>query len=154
MGNRRNRKLLSSAAPLMAPGEQVQLIACAKLGSAPVAANVVGGVAAAVALSVLGGGAGFVGFAQREAYILLTDRQLLFFASNPGTGGPGKHLASVHRGSVLADEPRSTVFGLFVKLRLAIAGMSQPLDLTFPPLPPSLRRQGRLLAGALRTRTY
>lgn len=39
------------------------------------------------------------------------------------------------------------MFGLFVKVSIE-AGMDRPLGLTFPPIPPVLRRQGRQLADA------
>ncbi len=37
---------------------------------------------------------GFVALVQREAYIVLTDRRVMFFEAIRSTGGPGKHLAS------------------------------------------------------------
>jgi hypothetical protein len=149
MGERRNRKLITAATRLMEPGEQVQLTTLAKLGSVPVAANVASVVVAGAVISVLGGGVGFVAFSQREAYIVLTDRQVLFFEAVRATGGPGKHLASFRRELVSCTGPTSRALGLFVRVRLGAEGLSQPLRLTFPPLPPSLHAQGRQLAAAL-----
>jgi len=148
MGTRRNKKLLDSAAPLMTQDEQVELVAMAKLGStgAVAATTVTVGVAAGVLAAALGGGAGFVGFAQRSVYILLTSRQVLFFETLQSTGGPGKHLASFDRTRVSVDEPRGSVF---VKFRFMAEGMTEPLLLTYPPIPPSIRKQGLLLAAAL-----
>ena len=149
MGERRNRKLVKKAAGLLAQDEAVHLITAAKLGSVPVAANAAAAVTAGVVVSLLGGGAGFVGFAQREVYILLTDRQLLFFEADRSTGSPGKHLASFRREHVLCTEPASKVGGLFLKFQVVVPGLSAPIRLTFPPLPPRLRKEGRLLATAL-----
>jgi hypothetical protein len=132
----------------MEPGEQVELITGAKLGSVPVAANVASVVVAGAVISVLGGGVGFL-YSQREVYIVLTDRQVLFFAAIQSTGGPGKHLASFRRELVTCTEPTTRVLGLFVRVRVGAEGLSGPLSLTFPPLPPSVRAQGRHLAAAL-----
>ncbi len=148
MGERRNQKLITAAARLMGPGEQVELITLAKLGSAPAAAAVAASVAAGVVAGLLGGGSGFVGFARRAVYIVLTDRQLLFFEAVQSTGGPGRHLASFRRAFVTCHEPASTTLGA-VKLRVDIKDLNQPLDLIFPPLPPALREQARQLAVAL-----
>jgi hypothetical protein len=149
MGRRRNQKLITAATRLMEPGERVELTTLAKLGSAPAAAaaTVAASMAAGVVVSLLGGGVGFVGFARRAVYIVLTDRQVMFFEAVQSTGGPGKHLASFRRHLVTSSEPKGSVLGL--KLRIGVDGMNQPLALTFPPLPPSLRGQGRELAGAL-----
>lgn len=149
MGERRNRKLITAATRLMEPGEQVELTTLAKLGSAPVAANAASAVVAGVVVSALGGGVGFVAFAQREVYIVLTDRQVLFFEAVRTTGGPGKHLASFRRETVTCTEPMSRALGLFVRISIGAAGLSQPLRLTFPPIPPAMRAQGRQLAAAL-----
>jgi hypothetical protein len=146
MGERRNRKLIAAATRLMEPGEQVELTTLAKLGSAPVAANAASAVVAGAVLSALGGGVGFVAFAQREVYIVLTDRQVLFFEGLRATGGPGKHLASFRRETVTCTEPISRALGLFVRISIGAAGLSQPLRLTFPP---AMRAQGRQLAAAL-----
>ena len=80
---------------------------------------------------------------------MLTDRQLLFFEAVRATGGPGKHLASFRRETVTCTEPTSRALGLFVRVSIGAAGLSQPLRFTFPPLPPALRAQGRHLAAAL-----
>jgi hypothetical protein len=149
MGERRNRKLLTASAGLLEQGEAVQLITAAKLGSAPVAANATAAVVSGVVVSLLGGGVGFVAFRQREVYLVLTDRQLLFFEADRSTGNPGKHLASLRREHILCTEPAGKLGGLFVKFQLVVPGLSEPIRLTFPPLPPRLRKEGRLLATAL-----
>ncbi|HEY3609630.1 MAG TPA: hypothetical protein VGL06_19170 [Pseudonocardiaceae bacterium] len=149
MGERRQQKLISAATRLMAPGEQVELTTLAKLGSAPVVATAVAGIAAGVVAGLLGGGVGFVGFRRREVYIVLTDRQVLFFEAVRATGGPGKHLASFRREVVTSTPPRGSALGLIVKVTVTVEGMSRPVELNFPPLPPALRAQARQLAAAL-----
>jgi hypothetical protein len=151
MGNRRNQKLISAASARMEPGEQVELIALAKLGSgaAVTARTVAANVAAAAVLSVMGGGVGFVGFARRELYIVLTDRQVLFFEAVRATGGPGKHLASFPRHRTVSNGPESSALGLFIKFSITVEVLDRPLRLTVPPLPRSNRARARELATAL-----
>jgi hypothetical protein len=151
MGNRRNQKLISAASVRMQPGEQVELTALAKLGSGTAAATrtVVATAAAAAVLGVMGGGVGFVGFARRELYIVLTDRQVLFFEAVRATGGPGKHLASFPRHLTASSEPESSALGLFIKFRITAEGLDQPLRLTVPPLPLSNRARAHQLATSL-----
>jgi hypothetical protein len=151
MGNRRNQKLIKAASPRMQQGEQVELIAIAKLGSAAAAATrtVVASAAATAVVGILGGGAGFVGFARREVYIVLTDRQVLFFEAVRSTGGPGKYLASFPRQLAVGSEPKSSGLGLFTKFSITVNGLDQPIRLTVAPLPPSNRRRARELADIL-----
>jgi hypothetical protein len=144
MGARRERRLLETAAPLMHPGEAVHLIAMAKVGS--LSTTVGKSVVAGVVTGVLTGGAVMVGFVQSSAYIVLTDRQLLFFEADPHTGGPGKHLFGMSRELVTTTEPK---VGVFVKMRLNVQGWDKALALTFPPLPPSVRKGGIQFANAL-----
>ena len=151
MGNRRNQKLISAASARMEPGEQVELIALAKLGSGTAVATrtVVATAAATVALGMMGGGVGFGGFVRRELYVVLTDRQALFFEAVRATGGPGKHLASFPRHLTSSSEPASSGLGLFIKFTITVKGLDQRLKLTVPPLPLSNRAQARELATAL-----
>ena len=151
MGNRRNQKLISAASARMEPGEQVVLTAVAKLGSATPAAirTVVATAAAAAVIGIMGGGVGFGGFARREVYIVLTDRQVLFFEAVRATGGPGKHLASFPRHRTASTEPKSSVLGLFIKFRISVDGLDRPVELTIPPLPRSNRVRAQQLATSL-----
>jgi hypothetical protein len=151
MGNRRNQKLLEAASPRMEQGEQVELIAIAKLDSAAAAATrtVVATAAAAAVVGMMGGGVGFAGFVRREVYVVLTDRQVLFFEAVRSTGGPGKHLASFPRQLTAGSEPKSSGLGLFTKFSINVKGLDQPIRLTVPPLPPSNRRRARELADIL-----
>lgn len=144
----RRQKLLAKAAEVMLPGDTPELTAMAKLGNvaARAADSALIGVATGAVVAALGGGVGFVGLSQREVYIVLTTRQVIFFASIPSTGGVGNHLASFDRTRVSVDEPRGS---LFVRYRFMAEGFEAPVQLTFPPIPPSLRRRGRLLAAAL-----
>jgi hypothetical protein len=151
MGNRRDQTLIKAASLLMERGEQVELTAIAKLGSGAAAATrtVVATAAAAAVVGIMGGGVGFVGFARREVYIVLTDRQVLFFEAVRSTGGPGKHLASFPRQLAASSEPKSSGLGLFTKFSINVQGLDQPVQLTVPPLPPSNRSRARELADIL-----
>ncbi|HEY4452688.1 MAG TPA: hypothetical protein VGN81_00120 [Pseudonocardiaceae bacterium] len=144
----RRKKLLDKAAEIMLPGDAVELTAMAKLGNVAArgADSALIGVATGAVVAALGGGVGFVGLSQREVYIVLTTRQVIFFSNIPSTGGVGKHLASFDRTRVSVEEPRGS---LFVCYRFMAEGFTEPVQLTFPPIPPSLRKEGRLLAAAL-----
>jgi hypothetical protein len=135
MGARQERRLLENAAPLMRPDERVELVAMAKIGS--VKKSVGKSIAYGVAVGVLSGGTMMAFSTQAEAYIVLTDQQILFFRSHTGT--PGKHIVSVPRAYAAITEPKS---GFLLKFQLHVQGWDQALALTVPPLPPSLRKRG------------
>lgn len=99
MRESRRGKVLRAAGPLLQPGERAEIITLAKVGTVPVKKNVAS-FAVSAAVSVALGGTVFVAFAPSETYMLLTDRQLLFFASNRQTGGPGPHRASIQREAI------------------------------------------------------
>ncbi|WP_329055284.1 hypothetical protein OG738_17775 [Amycolatopsis sp. NBC_01488] len=143
MGSRRDRRVLELAAPMMQPGETPEVISMAKVGSVR---QVFGeSVALGLATAVLSGGTMFSITAQRELYLLLTDRQLMFFEADPSTGGPRKALLGVPRGQVAITEPTG---GFLVKFELHVHGWDRALTLSMPPIPPSMRKKGlRLLAG-------
>ncbi|MDT7801833.1 MAG: hypothetical protein QOI78_5266 [Actinomycetota bacterium] len=143
MGSRRERRLLETAAPMLQPGETPDVIGMVKVGSTKKAVG--RSVALGVATAVLSGGTMYSITTQRELYLLLTDRQLLFFEADAYTGGPGKALFAVPRGYVAITEPKG---GFLVKTELRIHGWDQVLRLTVAPLPPSMRKKSlRLLAG-------
>ncbi len=135
MGARQERRLLESAAALMRPDERVELVAMAKIGSVKKAVGK--SIAYGVAVGVLSGGTMMAFSTQAEAYIVLTDQQILFFRSH--TGAPGKHILSIPRGYAAITEPKS---GFLLKFQLHVQGWNQALALTVPPLPPSLRKRG------------
>lgn len=144
MGARRERRLLETAAPMMQPGETPEVIAMAKVGSLR---KVLGRhFALAAATAVLSGGTMFSITTQRELYLLLTDRQLLFFEADAYTGGPGKALFGVPRTHVAITEPKR---GVLVKFELHINGWDQAMTLSMPPFPPSLRKKGMQLVALL-----
>ena len=148
MGKRRDNRLRESAEKQMRPGEAVELTAIAKLGEtgAAVTKTVVGSAAAAVVAAAITGGVGFVGFARREIYLVLTDQQLLFFEAIRQTGAPGKHLASFPRETVTVSDFKDGA--LFLNVHLAIQD-NDSLRLTFPPIPRSNRLRGRAFTEAL-----
>lgn len=145
MRESRRQKVLSTARPHMQPGEQPEIIALAKVGSFPIKKNAAA-AAVSVAASVALGGGVIVGFVPSETYMLLTDKQLLFFAANRQTGAPGKHRASVPREAITATVLKD---GLFLDVRLDVAGSDKEIRLKFPPLPPSGKKLGRQLIAAL-----
>jgi hypothetical protein len=151
MNNSRRRRLMGLAEPLMRQGEQIEVVALAKMGKLPVKRNVgaVGAtMASAAVVGALGGGVVVgVAFVQKEAYLVLTDQQLLVFAGDPSTGRPGKHLASIPRPAITASVLKDGL--LFLKVRLDVAGQKQPVRLTFPPIPSSARVSGRQFAATL-----
>lgn len=152
MGAGRERKLVERSAPLLEQGEQIELIMNATLGKAPVAKNATAIGASAVASAVsmaLGGGVGFVGYAQKGVYLVLTDRQLLFFQMIPSSGGPGKHLASMSRAALSTLAARRTGLGIFYRIDVANEQLDKPLRLTVAPFPLSNQRKGPKLAAAL-----
>jgi hypothetical protein len=143
MGKIYERKLLKKARPMMADDEQVEVIAAAKVGS--VRANAGRSLAVGVAVAVATGGAGFGMLVQAEAYFVLTDRQVLMFQSDQGA--PGKHLATIPRQYAHPVDVRDGAF--FLKFFLHVDGWQQMLKLTVPPLPPRLRKRGRLFIKSL-----
>jgi hypothetical protein len=149
MRESRRQKILRTAEPHLQPGEQAEVIALAKVGSFPVKKNLAMGAVAAVASAALGGGV-IVIFAQSETYMLLTDRQLLLFAANRQTGGPGKHRASIPREAIT---PTVLKDSLFFDVRLDVAGADKEIRLKFPPLPPSGKQLGRQLVASLASST-
>jgi hypothetical protein len=149
MRESRRQKILRTAEPHLQPGEQAEVIALAKVGSFPVKKNLAMGAVSAVASAALGGGV-IVIFAQSETYMLLTDRQLLLFAANRQTGGPGKHRASIPREAITPTVLRDS---LFFDVRLDVAGSDKEIRLKFPPLPPSGKQLGRQLVASLASST-
>jgi hypothetical protein len=142
MNSKHRARLLAAAEPLLQPSERVEVTGLAKVGKAPVKANTAALAASVTAGAVLGVG---VAFAQRETYLVLTDRRLIFFAAL-GVYGPGKYQGSLARETIT---PTVLKDGVFVKLQLDSTGADAPIRLTFPPMPPSLRVHGRALAAAL-----
>jgi hypothetical protein len=126
------RKLLAKARPMMAEDEQVEVVFLAR-------------IATNVAIGIATGGAGFAIGLQAEAYLILTDRQLLMFQSDQGM--PGKHLTTVPRQYAHPVDVRDGT--LFTKFFLHVDGWQNMLKLTVPPLPPRWRKRGRLFIKSL-----
>ena len=146
MRESRRRKVLRTAGPHLAPGEQGEVVAIAKVGSFPIKRTVAAG-AASIALSMaLGGGGVIMAFAPRETYMLLTDRQLLFFEGNRQTGAPGKFLFGIPRRMI---RPTVVKDGFFYDVRLEIEGADKAIRLKVPPIPPSGKKLGRQLVASL-----
>lgn len=156
MRTSRKRRLAALAAPFLMPGEQIEIMTAAKLGRIPTARNLAAATAAVASMAVLGV-AGGVYFVQKEAYIVLTDRQVVLFEADRTTGGPTKYLASVRRAEATASVVKDGRFRL--KVQLDVSAPTGPVSLattrlpsmrlTFPPLSPYCRRTGRQFAASL-----
>ncbi|MFC0542051.1 hypothetical protein [Kutzneria chonburiensis] len=143
MGKIYERQLLKKARPLMAEDEQVEVVAAAKVGS--VRASAARSLAVGVATAIATGGAGYGMLVQAEAYFILTDRQVLVFQSVQGS--PGKHLATIPRHLAHPVDVRDGA--LFLKFFLQVDSWQDMYKLTVPPLPPRLRKRGRLFIQSL-----
>ena len=137
------RKLLTKARPMMAENEQVEVVFLTRLGS--IADTVKRTIATSVAIGIATGGAGFAIGLQAEAYLILTDRQLLVFQSDQGM--PGKHLATIPRQYAHPVDVKDGA--MFLKFFLHVDGWQNMLKLTVPPLPPRWRKRGRLFIKSL-----
>src|SRR4051794_24527891 len=83
VNSKRRQQLWDVVSPLLAPGEQVQVMAAAGVGTVTVKRQ----LATAVAVGVATGGLLTAMPAPRQMYLAVTDRRILFF---DGTGAPGK----------------------------------------------------------------
>ena len=146
----RRRKLEAQTQPHLAPAERIELFGMAKIGKAPVAKNVAA-AAVAVAVGTMLGGTAVVMFSQKSVYLVLTDRQLVFFGMNTSTGGPAEFITKVPRAALAAEVLPGS--GLMLKIRLDIAALhgqsAGSLLLSVAPLPPSNKAAGRSLASSL-----
>lgn len=140
--DRRRRQTLEAATPLLLPGEQVELITCANVGTVSVRRQ----VATAAVVGVLTAGTVIASVRPRQMYLVLTDQRLLFFDAATATGKPGKLLINLPRPYVSATEPKKGMFGLTLVTQLTLAGQDKALKLAFPA---PCRAEGRQMLGVL-----
>ncbi|MEU1311356.1 hypothetical protein ABZ419_21040 [Streptomyces cinnamoneus] len=140
--DRRRRQTFEAVTPMLAPGERVDLITCANVGTVSVRRQ----VATAALVGVFSGGTMMATVRPRQMYLVLTDRRLLFFDAATTTGKPGKLLIELSRPYVAAGPARKGMLGLTLITELALAGQAEGLKLTFPK---PCRADGRQLVGLL-----
>ncbi|MEV4433673.1 hypothetical protein [Streptomyces sp. NPDC049555] len=139
---RRQQQAYETAFPLLFPGERVELITFAAVGKVSVRRQVA--TAALVGIAT----AGFMTMAvrPRKAYIVLTDRRLLFLDGETMSGKPGKFMMEMPRPYVSASAPKKGMFGLTMVAELSLAGADKGLRLTFAA---THREEGQYLLGVL-----
>ncbi|MER5730796.1 hypothetical protein ABT084_21125 [Streptomyces sp. NPDC002138] len=141
---RRQRQAFDAVTPLLAPGESVELITCANVGTVSVRRQ----VATAVVVGVMSAGTLMATVRPRQMYVILTDRRLAFFDASTSTGKPGQLLIDLQRPHVSAGVPKKGMLGLTLVTELVVAGQSDGLKLTFPA---PCREEGRQLTSILTT---
>ncbi|MFB7334303.1 hypothetical protein ACFC00_22055 [Streptomyces adustus] len=141
MNARRTGQLLETSAPLLFPGEQVELTSLASVGTVSVRKQAL----TAIVVGVLTLGMVMATVRPRAVYVVLTNQRILFFDANRG-GRPGKLLMNMARAYVTATAAENTFLGLKVATRLTVHGQEGALKVEFPV---QTRADGHLFAGAL-----
>ena len=125
--DKRVQQVHEVAGPHLRPGEQVQLVSYASVGSVSVKRR----AATAAVTAIASGGTLAISVRPRRMYLAMTPDRLLFFNGDTPSGKPGR--------SVLMEIPRPliTVAGakkglLTVTVRLAVEGEDQGVKLIFP----------------------
>ena len=139
MNSKRQEQLWEVVSPLLASGEQVQVMAAGGVGTVTVKRQ----VATAVAVGVATGGLFTAIPAPRQMYIAVTDRRILFF---DGTGKPGKQMMDLPRQYVHVSPPQKAGLGLAMKVQLEVDGSDKGVQVTFPHV---AKADGRAFAAAL-----
>ncbi len=139
MNSKRQGQLQQVVAPLLAAGEQVQVMAAAGVGTVTVKRQ----LATAVAVGVATGGLMTAMPVPRQMYIAVTDRRILFF---DGAGKPGKQMMDLSRQYVRVSPPQKATLGLAMRIRLEVEGSDTGVQVTFPHV---AKADGRAFAAAL-----
>jgi hypothetical protein len=139
VNSKRRQQLLEVVSPLLAPGEQVQVMASAGVGTVTVKRQ----LATAVAVGVATGGLLAAVPVPKQMYVAVTDRRILFFE---GTGRPGRQLMDLPRQYVRVSPPEKAGLGLAMRFQLEVAGSDQGVQVTFPHV---AKADGRAFAAAL-----
>ncbi|MFE2535051.1 hypothetical protein [Streptomyces sp. NPDC059371] len=138
---RRNRQLLETSAPLLLPGEQVELTSLASIGTVSVRKQAL----TAIVVGILTLGMVMATVRPRAVYVVLTNQRILFFDGNRG-GKPGALLMNIARPYVTATSAKKAFLGLKTVTHLSIEGQEGTLKVDFPV---QTRADGRVFAGAL-----
>lgn len=139
MNSKRQEQLWEVVSPLLAPGEQVRVMASAGVGTVTVKRQ----LATAVAVGVATGGLLTAMPVPRQMYIAVTDRRILFF---DGTGKPGKQMMDLPRQYVRVSPAAKASLGLAMRFQLEVDGSDQGVQVTFPHV---AKADGRAFAAAL-----
>ncbi|MGW3914214.1 hypothetical protein ACWEBX_22200 [Streptomyces sp. NPDC005070] len=138
---RRNRQLLETSAPLLVPGEQVELTSLASIGTVSVRKQAL----TAIIVGILTLGMVMATVRPRAVYVVLTNQRILFFDGNRG-GKPGALLMNIARPYVTATSAKKAFLGLKTVTHLSIEGQEGTLKVDFPV---QTRADGHVFAGAL-----
>ncbi len=123
------------------PGEQVQLISYASVGSVSVKRR----AATAAVTAIASGGLLAVSVRPRRMYIAMTQDRLLFFNGDTPSGKPGKSvLMEIPRPFITVADARKGL--LTFTVRLAVDGEDQGVKLIFPR---PTRDEGEKLAAEI-----
>ncbi|MFD5635493.1 hypothetical protein ACFWJM_15330 [Streptomyces sp. NPDC127077] len=141
MNARRNRQLLETSAPLLLPGEQVELTSLASVGTVSVRKQAL----TAIVVGILTLGMVMATVRPRAVYVVLTNQRILFFDGNRG-GKPGALLMNIARPYVTATSAKKAFLGLKTVTHLSIEGQEGTLKVDFPV---QTRADGHVFAGAL-----
>jgi hypothetical protein len=139
LNSKRREQLWEVVSPLLAQGEQVQVMAAAGVGTVTVKRQ----VATAVAVGIATGGLLTATPVPRQMYIAVTDRRILFF---DGTGRPGKQMMELPRQYLYVSPPEKASLGLAMRIQLEIQGSDKGVQITFPHV---AKADGRAFAAAL-----
>ncbi|GAA2723485.1 MULTISPECIES: hypothetical protein [Streptomyces] len=139
---RRQQQTYEAAFPLLFPGERVELITFAHVGSVSKRRQ----LATTALVGVISAGTVIATVRPRQMYIVLTDRRLLFFNGHTPSGKPGKLLMDLPRACVAGSAPKNGMFGITLAGELMVAGWEKGLKLRFPE---DCREEGQYLLGVL-----
>lgn len=142
MNSRRTRQVTEAAGPLLAPGERIDVVGLAKVGSVSVKRQVL----TTALVGALTAGTVIATVQPRPLYWVITDQRLLFLDCVRGSGKPGKPLMSMPREAVTAAPLSAALLGLGLKTMLTVEGQEQALKMVFPP---ALKADGRAFAARI-----
>lgn len=137
--------LMQILAPLLAPGEQVQVATICNIGTVSTKRK----VATAVAAGIASGGTMIATVTPRPMFMALTDRRVLIVNSRKRVGGavePTQLWAHFPRAAVSTSPPKSVMLGLATRATWTVNGSQQGLKVTFPYIS---RHEGRAILDSL-----
>jgi hypothetical protein len=133
-------------APLLAPGEQVQVAAICNIGTVSVKRK----VAMAMAVGIASGGTMIATVNPRPMFMALTDRRVLIVNSRKRAGSgavePTQLWAHFPRAAVSSSPPKAVMLGLAKRAIWTVNGWQQGLKVTFPYIS---RHEGRAILDSL-----
>ncbi|MEV5352103.1 hypothetical protein AB0N88_14230 [Streptomyces sp. NPDC093516] len=140
MNGKRRRLLLAAVAPLLEPGEQVEVTSVVNLSSVSVRRT----AAFAAASALMSAGAMAVVPTPTPMYLAMTDRRIFIFRASPTFARPEEHLMTIPRAGLVRSEIRERV--LNSSFVISAPGSENSLKITFPLLG---RKERDAVAAAL-----